>query len=155
MDTINGLPAHPLLVHFAIVGVLATAVVAVVVALWPRARTYLGFFPALLALVTLIFLPITTTAGEALEEKLPHTDALEKHTSLGDELILTVGPLFAVVALLWLLQLPAVTDRIPLSPKALTILDVVVRVATVAVGIAAFVMVILVGDSGARAVWGG
>jgi hypothetical protein len=155
MDTINGLPAHPLLVHFAIVGVLATGVVALAVALWPRARTRLGVFPSILALVTLIVLPITTSAGESLEHTLPPTDAMEKHTELGDELILFVGPLFGLVALLWLLRLPAVTDRLPLSPKALTVLDVVVRVATAALAIAALVMVVLVGDSGARAVWGG
>ena len=155
MDTINGLPAHPLLVHFAIVGVLATGAVALVVALWPHARARLGVFPSILALVTLIVLPITTSAGESLEHKLPSTEAIEKHTALGDELILFVGPLFGLVALLWLLRLPAVTGRLPLPPKALAALDVVVRVLTAALAIAAIVMVILVGDSGARAVWGG
>ncbi|MBM7368207.1 DUF2231 domain-containing protein [Gordonia hydrophobica] len=155
METLNGLPAHPLFVHFAIVGVLAAGLVAIAVAVWPRARTALGVFPAILTLVTLIVVPLTTSAGEALEKRFPPSDTLQKHTTLGDELILYVGPLFGLVALLWLLRLPAVTQRLPLSEKALTIIDVVVRVATAAVAVAAIVMVIRIGDSGARAVWGG
>ncbi|NLG45062.1 DUF2231 domain-containing protein [Gordonia sp. (in: high G+C Gram-positive bacteria)] len=155
MDTINGLPAHPLLVHFVVVAVPVTALVAIAVAVWPRARTALAVFPSILALVTLIAVPITTSAGEALKEKVGHSEAVEKHAALGDELILAVGPLFGLVALLWLLQLPAVTERLPLSTKTIATIDVVVRAATVAAAVAAIIMVILVGDSGARAVWGG
>lgn len=112
MDTINGLPAHPLLVHFAIVGVLATAVVAATIALWPRARQRLGVFPTVLALVCLILVPITTSAGESLEAMFPQTEAIERHAELGDELILLVGPLFGLLALLWLVRLPAVAGRV-------------------------------------------
>lgn len=155
MDTINGLPAHPLLVHFVVVAVPVTALVAIAVAVWPRARTALAVFPSILALVTLIAVPITTSAGEALKEKVGHSEAVEKHAALGDELILAVGPLFGLVALLWLLQLPAVTERLPLSTTTIATIDVVVRAATVAAAVATIVMVILVGDSGARAVWGG
>lgn len=155
MDTINGLPAHPLLVHFVVVAVPVTALVAIAIAVWPRARTALGIFPAILALLTLVAVPITTSAGEALEEKVGHTAAVEKHAALGDELILAVGPLFGLVALLWILGLPAVTARLPLSARAIVAVDVVARIATIAAAVAAIVMVILVGDSGARAVWGG
>ncbi|EGD54086.1 DUF2231 domain-containing protein [Gordonia neofelifaecis] len=155
MDTINGLPAHPLLVHFVVVAVPVTALVAIAIAVWPKARTALGVFPAILALVTLIAVPITTTAGESLEKKVGSTPQLEHHTELGDELILTVGPLFGLMALLYLLQLPVVTDRLPLSEKVIGWIDIAARVATVAAAIAAIVMVFLVGESGARAVWGG
>ncbi|MGB3304291.1 DUF2231 domain-containing protein [Gordonia sp. (in: high G+C Gram-positive bacteria)] len=154
MDTINGLPAHPLLVHFVVVAVPVAALVAIAIAAWPRARQALGAFPSLLALVTLIAVPITTSAGESLEKTLPETPQLQRHAELGDELILAVGPLFGLVALLYLLQLPAVTARLPLSESALKWLDVTVRVATVAAAIAALIMVVLAGDSGAKSVWG-
>lgn len=155
MDTINGLPAHPLLVHFVVVAVPVTALVAIAIAVWPRARIALGVFPSILALVTLIAVPITTSAGEALEKKVGSTPQLEQHTQLGDELILAVGPLFGLIALLQLLRYPFVTERIPLSDKTIGVVDAVVRVAVVAAAIASLVMVVLVGDSGARAVWGG
>lgn len=155
MDTINGIPAHPLLVHFVVIAVPVTALVAIAIAVWPRARKALNAFPPILALITLIAVPITTSAGESLEKSLPETAQLQHHAELGDELILAVGPLFGIMALLYLLQLPIVTSRLPLSASALKWLDVGVRVVTVAAAIAALIMVILVGDSGAKSVWGG
>ena len=38
MSLINGLPAHPLLVHFIVVLALLTAALAVLCAVWPAAR---------------------------------------------------------------------------------------------------------------------
>lgn len=155
MNTINGLPAHPLLVHLVVVAVPVTAVVAIVIALWPRARTALNAFPAVLGLLTLIAVPITTSAGESLEKSQPPTQDLTRHAQLGDQLILAVGPLFGLLALLYFLQLPAVTGRLPLSDAVIARIDVAARALTVVAAIASIVMVVLVGDSGARSVWGG
>ncbi|MFW0786234.1 DUF2231 domain-containing protein [Gordonia sp. CPCC 206044] len=154
MDTINGIPAHPLLVHFVVVAVPIAAILAVVVVLWPRARTYLGVAPALIALVTLIALPITTSAGESLAAKFPASEEIATHADRGESVIYAVGPLFGLLVVWWLLFSPLVLDRVSLSAGVLMGARVVVGVATVAAAAASLVLVILTGDSGAQAVWG-
>ncbi|MDL9937653.1 hypothetical protein QSJ18_12930 [Gordonia sp. ABSL1-1] len=158
MSTINGIPAHPLFVHFVVIAVPVTALLAIVVVCWPAARRYLGIFPAILALLTLIAVPITTSAGEWLEDQIaaqgPVPQAVADHAEKGDTLILAVGPLFGLIALWWLLFYDKVIDRVPLSPAVVRVVRIVVGVLTVVVAIAAIVAVIRVGDSGAHAVWG-
>ena len=44
MDTIAGLPAHPLFVHLAVVAIPLTAVLAILASIWPAARRRLGWF---------------------------------------------------------------------------------------------------------------
>ncbi|MFZ2509636.1 MAG: DUF2231 domain-containing protein [Gordonia sp. (in: high G+C Gram-positive bacteria)] len=154
MDTIVGLPLHPLIVHLVVVIVPVTALVGVAVSVWPRARTYLGWFPPLLALVALIAVPIASSAGEALEEKVPGTSAIERHAELGDIVILGVGPLFGLMALQWLLDQSVVYRRIPLSDDALVWVRRGTGAAVIVAAIASIWLVVLAGDTGARAVWG-
>src|SRR4051794_10343760 len=80
MTTINGLPAHILLVH-AVVGLVpVTALLVVLVAVWPAARRRLTWAAAALAVVTLIVVPVTTEAGEWLEHRVERTALLRAHT---------------------------------------------------------------------------
>lgn len=53
MTTINGLPAHGLLVHVIVVFIPLAAVLLVVVACWPPARRRLSAFTAIVAAVEL------------------------------------------------------------------------------------------------------
>lgn len=153
METFAGLPLHPLVVHFVVVAVPVAALVGIVVSLWPRARAHLGWFPPVLGLITLISVPIATTAGEALFESMGSPPFAQRHTELGDQVILAVGPLFGALALQWLLDRPAVYDRLPLSDHALTWIRRAVAAAVIAAAVASIWLVILAGDSGARAVW--
>lgn len=151
METFAGLPLHPLAVHFVVVVVPVAALVGIAVTLWPRARTYLGWFPPLLALIALISVPIASTAGEALEHSLAPSSAIEHHASYGDAVILAVGPLFGALAMQWLLGLPRVAAMGD-DPR-LRGLRWFAALAVIAAAIASIVMVVLAGDSGARAVW--
>lgn len=153
MDTIAGLPLHPLVVHFVVIAVPVTALVGIVVSLWPRARTYLGWFPPLLALVALIAVPIASSAGEALKATMRSTAAVERHAELGDIVILGVGPLFGLMALQWLLH-PFVYGRIPLSDDVLVWVRRGTGAAVIVAALASIWLVVLAGDTGARAVWG-
>lgn len=153
METFAGLPLHPLVVHFVVVAVPVAALVGIVVSLWPRARLALGWFPPLLGLVTLISVPIATTAGEALFAALGDPPFVQRHADLGGRLILAVGPLFGVLALQWLLDRPAVYGRLPLSDDALAWVRRAVAAGVIAAAIASIWLVILVGDTGTRAVW--
>lgn len=153
MNTIDGIPSHPLFVHFVVVAVPLTALAAIVVVLWPRARTHLGIGPAVLALITLIAIPITTSAGGSLKHKLPRSSSIAKHAHLGDQVILAVGPLFGLVALWWLLFSPLVLDRVPVPAGVLRGVRAVAGVATIVAAVIAVIVVVRAGDTGAHAVW--
>ena len=61
---INGLPAHILLVHVVVVLVPAAALAVVLAAWWPAARRRLGVGMPALTFLALLFVPVTTHAGE-------------------------------------------------------------------------------------------
>jgi len=88
MTTINGLPAHALLVH-AVVVLLPLAALAVVLhAVWPEARRRLGIVTPLLCLAVLVLVPLTTNAGEDLEKALGGSNPLiDRHAELADQLL--------------------------------------------------------------------
>src|SRR3954453_23095232 len=101
MTTVGGLPAHILLVHAVIGLVPLTAVLVVLVAVWPSARRWLTWPAAAAALVTLVSVPVTTDAGEWLERRVERTALMRAHTELGDTMLPWAIAL-AVVALAFL-----------------------------------------------------
>lgn len=157
MNTIAGLPAHPLLVHLAVVAIPLTSLLAVLAAMWPAARRRLGFITPLVALVAVIITPLTASAGEALEKQVPRTTLLHRHTDIGGQMIYWVAMLFVFVVLFWAAHDDRLLDRLPvqLSPRVLRWSRIVLAAACVVVGVSTVIVVVLVGDSGARAVWSG
>ncbi len=153
MESFAGLPLHPLIVHLVVVAVPVAALVGIAVALWPAARTALGWFPAALALLALVAVPVASTSGESLYRSLGEPEFVARHADLGDSLILAVGPLFGALALLWLLDRPRVTARFDDDPR-LRWLRRGVALAVIAAAVASVILTIATGHSGARAVWG-
>jgi hypothetical protein len=174
---INGVPAHVLLVHAVVVLVPLTALALVVCAVWPQIMRRFGVFLPVLALVTLIAVPLTTDSGEWLQERVPETSLVERHTGIGDELLpWTVGQL-VLAAAVWFVYRGAeataasvrrfthrraeataspVTSSVRGSAPAMgTRVRVVAVVLSVAVAAGAIVQVYRVGDSGAKATWQG
>ena len=105
---INGLPAHVLLIHVVVVLVPLGAIMLMASAVWPAARAKLGFLTPAVALVALVFVPITTNAGEWLQDHLPnnigHTNAkILHHAELGDELLPWAIGIFVMAAVVWIL----------------------------------------------------
>lgn len=141
-----------------VVGVPLAALLALLAVAWPAARRRLGILTPLITLVILIAIPLTTSAGEALEEHVPETSAVHRHTELGDQLIYWVGPLFALTVLWWAVNSSMARQHVPQnwypSDKVVRVLTIAVGVATIVVALGAMVMVYLIGESGARAVWG-
>ncbi|GAB90553.1 DUF2231 domain-containing protein [Gordonia rhizosphera] len=155
MQTINGIPAHPLFVHFVVVAIPVAAILAIVVVAWPRARNHLGIAPALIALAALVAVPLTTSAGESLQKVSAPTDTLERHAELGDTLIYAAGPLFIFLTLWWMLFSPRVLDRVSLSDGTVRAGRMAVGALTIVFAVLTMVLVVLIGDSGAQAVWAG
>ena len=91
------LPAHPLLVHIPVVLVPA-ALLAALVALWPRVRRPAALTAAALAVVGGIGVFLATGSGEELEHRVRETDQVEEHTEQGEEAELPAIA-FGIVAL--------------------------------------------------------
>ncbi|MHA3019957.1 DUF2231 domain-containing protein [Mycobacterium sp. BMJ-28] len=147
MDTVAGLPAHPLLVHAIVVLVPLVAVLEILCALWRGARERLVWLVVALAAVMTMLTPLTVEAGETLYGGFPQpSPVLQEHAERGDWM-----PYIAVALLVVAVLLAVLNWRSDHGRAVAT----VVAILTVVVGLAAIAAVIQVGDSGARAVWGG
>lgn len=164
--TINGLPAHPLWVHAVIVLVPLSALVLVLCAAWPAVMRRAGVVLPLLALVALVSVPLATDAGEWLQERVPETGAVERHTEMGDGLLPWSVGIFALALVLWVVHRGLLhrfmrvggegggASAVRLSSNGV-VLRVVAVVLALVVGVGAVVEVYRIGDSGAKAVWQG
>jgi hypothetical protein len=163
---IFGLPVHVLLVH-AVVVLLPLACLALVLhVVWPAARSRLGIVTPALALVSLLLIPVTTNAGDYLEQHLavggPVRSRIEAHEALGRHLIWYAIPVFVLAVGVWLLgryldgaSVPALASAERGVRAVPAWLLSVVAVASVALSVATVVQLYRVGDSGAHAVWDG
>lgn len=162
----NGLPAHVLFVHFVVVLVPLTALLAIACAVRPSWARRLGLALPVLGLVTLGMVPVTTHAGEWLEKRVGDTPLLQKHTELGDGLLPWATGLFLVTALVWWLgrRTPADPAAAPASGTSgggsltwasSTWFRVIAAVVTAVIAVGAVVDVYRIGDSGAKAAWTG
>jgi len=149
VSTLNGLPAHPLLVHFIVVLGPLTAVLAILCALWPAARQRLVWPVLAMAAATAVLTPIAAEAGEWLEHKVEETAALETHEHLGKTMIYFALALLVAAILLAVLHVREQRGT-PLSK----VLSAVLTVFIVIAGVATTVQVYRVGHSGAESVWG-
>ena len=147
MTTINGIPAHVLLVH-AVVVLLPLAALAVILhATWPAAARRLGIVTPLLCLVVLVLVPITTDAGEHLEESLGGSNPLlDRHIELADQVLPWAIALTVVGVGQWMIP--------RWSPLGLAV-RIPVGVLSVAVAVIATVVLVRAGDAGAQSVWSG
>lgn len=154
--TFLGLPLHILLVHIIVVLTPLTAIAVLLHALWPAAARRLGFVTPLSALIVLVLTPITVDAGTALETMVKVTPAVQQHADLGQTLIYWVVPLFVVALAIWLFTRwgeSLLGTR--LTSTAMLGVRLLIGLAAVIVCVGTLIDVVLIGDAGARAVWGG
>jgi hypothetical protein len=156
MTTVNGLPAHVLLVHAIVVLLPLSALLLVITALWPAARAKLAGPNAILAVLVVILVPITTDAGEWLERQVARTPLVRTHTELGDTAIWVAIPVAVLALLVWWRQREtgAESRRTYLGPTSEAV-TVVLAVLSIAAAGAAVFDIYRIGDSGAQASWQG
>lgn len=146
---INGLPAHPLLVHFIVVLAPLTAVLAILCAVWPAARQRLVWLVLALAGITMVMSPIASEAGEWLEHRLEESELIEKHAHLGETM-----NYFAVALLIAAILLAIVHWRAERGTPLSSVIGAVIAVFVLATSVATAVQVYRIGHSGAEATWG-
>lgn len=151
METIFGLPAHPLLVHLAVVLVPLVAIALVVVALVPKFRARFAMPLLVVSALTALYIPLVTNSGEGLEEILDEegNTVIEAHASLGDTAIYLGVALVVAAALVWWIA------RQEAAGKAVA-KGVVAAVTAFAIVVGAGVAVqtARIGHTGAVAAWG-
>ncbi|MCH1866597.1 DUF2231 domain-containing protein [Nocardioides sp. CFH 31398] len=157
---IAGLPAHALVVHAAVVLTPLAALLAVPYAAVARWRWALRW--PLLGLAVVAGLSIVLawfTGGSYLDANpsLEQVPAVSTHAARAD-VMLWVGLAFAVVAVAAALVLGGPTGlasgRGGREVRSVAV-DRGLAVVLVVAALAALVLVVLTGDAGARAVWGG
>ncbi|WP_256253954.1 DUF2231 domain-containing protein [Streptomyces albidoflavus] len=157
---INGIPAHPLLAHAVVVLVPLAALCLVACAAWPSVLRRFGVVLPLMALVVLVLVPLTTNAGEWLEERVRESSLLEEHAELGEGMLPWAVGLLAASVLVWLLHrkpphpVPQ-RDGKDVTARTRTWPRWVALFLSVVVAAGAVVQVYRIGDSGARSVWRG
>ncbi|WP_329045004.1 hypothetical protein OG738_26925 [Amycolatopsis sp. NBC_01488] len=180
MTTINGLPAHILLVHAIVVLLPLSALLLVLSSLWPKARGKLAGPNAILAVLVTILVPITTDAGEWLDRRVANTPLLRAHTELGDTALYVAIPVAVLALVVWWRQrehtvaapdsaksevdgetagtgggtATAVRRKTYLAPASTTVTTVIAVLAVLAAGAACY-DIYRIGDSGAQAAWQG
>ena len=149
-DTIGGIPLHPLVVHAVVVLIPLAAMGVIAIAVVPKWRSRFGVLVVGVTAFATIMVPVATSTGEQLQETRGETDLIDKHAELGNAALFGAIPLLVLAAALWWLGRRADQDAPP--PHWLNWL---VSALAVAVAIVAIVQMVLIGHSGAKAVWSG
>lgn len=149
MSTFQGLPIHPMLVHFIVVLAPLTAILAILCAFWPAARQRLVWLVLVLAGITAVLTPIAAEAGEWLEHKIEESELVEKHAEMGDTMLYFSLALLVAAVLLVISHLRTQRGK-PLT----TALSGVIAAFVLLASVAATVQVFRIGHSGAEATWG-
>jgi hypothetical protein len=156
MQTVNGLPAHVLLVHAIVVLLPLSAALLALTALWPAGRRRLAGPNAVLSVVVVVLVPITTSAGEWLERRVAPSPLVHRHAELGDTAIYAAIAVAALALVTWWRQRESAgrtpAKRTFLAPSSNT-LTAALTVLAVVVSAAAVYDVVRIGDSGAKASW--
>jgi hypothetical protein len=157
MTTVNGLPAHILLVHAIVVLLPLSALLLVLTAFWPATRARLAAPNAILSVLVVVLVPITTSAGEWLERRIPQSTLLHDHTELGDSAIFYAIPIAVLALIVWWRDREARATsgrRAWLAPLSTPVTGVIAVLALV-LGAAGVYGIYRIGDSGSKAAWTG
>lgn len=158
IETIFGLPAHPLLVHAPVVLIPLCAAGAVWIVVWPSWRPRIGWIVVVLSGFTVVMSKLAADSGEALEDALDRESSLlERHTELGDTFVWFALAFFVAVLALMLWdraqRREADPSGGPTGARAATPAAIVLSILVVVTAAAASFRVYQVGHSGAESVW--
>ncbi len=149
IDEIFGLPAHPLLVHAAVVLLPLAALGLVLVALRPGWRRHYAPVVFGFAVAALASIALAQGSGEQLEDRVEETRLVEAHADEGESVMpWAIG--VAVLSGAVLVAEPLARRSPALRTKGVGIALTVLSIAAAA---GATYTVVAVGHSGAKAAW--
>lgn len=145
MDSIGGLPLHPLIVHAAVVLVPLTAVGAILMAVFPRFSRRFGVLVVIVGGIGALSAWLARVTGGTLAQSVPVT---AEHSEWGHRMPQVAIALGVLTLVFWLFDRGIPGNR--RRPWWLIVLGVVL----VVVSLVAVYFTILTGHSGAESVWG-
>lgn len=168
-EFIGGLPVHPLVVHFTVVLLVLASLGALLTALWPAVRRRFGWLVVAVAAVGTILVPIATSSGENLANRIGTNPLIQTHEQLADLMLWWSLGLTVAVGALMVVHTRAerkVTTTVAVGSagaedvgeqpnKAPAVVMIVLAVLTVGLAVGNGIHIYRVGDAGARAVWDG
>ncbi|MDR5699883.1 hypothetical protein [Agromyces aerolatus] len=154
-----GLPLHVLLVHAVLVLVPLLVLLLVVVGAWPAARRVLWLPCLVLAALLLPLVLVTVEAGKWLQQRVPPAPLIEVHTGRGETLVPCAIGLLAVAVVVagWAIVELLGRRRPNGQPVRAAVIGMsaLLTLGALGVGAGATWTLILIGESGSRAVWEG
>ena len=157
MDELFGLPAHPLLVHGAVVLVPLAAIGVLLTAFWPAARSKLAVAVVVIAAAGTVMAVLSAESGESLEGSVRETELVEEHAELGE-----TGLASAAAVLVAALGVAGVgmyeqrrsgSEGDEASQRRSVQLRVGVGAVAVVLALVGTVQIARIGHSGAKATW--
>jgi uncharacterized membrane protein len=149
LNNLFGLPAHPLIVHAAVVLLPLAAVATVAVAAVPKARRHYAPMVFVVALLAAIAVGLAQQSGESLVERVPRTELVQQHAHQA-EIVLPWA--IAVAALAAVITATDVAAR--REPRlASRVLSIVLVCVALVAATGALWSIVDVGHSGAKATW--
>jgi uncharacterized membrane protein len=156
LDKLFGLPAHPLLVHLPVVVVPVAALFAVVFAFRPTWLDRFGWGLVVLSGIGALGAILAAGSGEALQENVKRSSALEDHVEMGDAAQTVAIIFFCVVLAVVVLRYFARKNRDSGGAWALISSKggaIVIAAALVLSASGAMYTMIEAGHQGAKATW--
>jgi hypothetical protein len=150
-----GLPLHPLMVHGAVVFVPLMLVFAVLMFV-PRISRSMTVLAGATGITAALFVAAARITGEDLRRTEGTTTEIVRHENLAEPILPLVLAPAVVLAILALLELgwPRGAARLQEKAAAASWALPAIRVFSVMLAVASVFQVVLIGASGAAAVWG-
>lgn len=143
---IAGLPMHPLVVHAAVVLLPLSAIALILIVCIPKWRKHFGWLTIVGLVVGTGAVFVAKESGEALAAKV----GLPADHALWGDILVPVSVALVVVAVIWLL----LAKRAARSGSR-SVLAMVTGAISAVLAVAAIAITVVVGHSGAQAVWAG
>lgn len=149
MDNLFGLPAHPLVVHAAVVLLPIAAVATILVAAVPRWRRPYAWLAFAISLAAAGAIWLAQESGESLEDRVTETELVERHAELAEHVL----PWAIAVVVVAGVVVAVDGSRSRLTKVPAVAMTIALLLAAVVSGTGATWTVTEVGHSGAKATW--
>jgi uncharacterized membrane protein len=153
INTLFGLPAHPLVVHAAVVLVPLAAIGTIAIALSAKARLHIGWIVVGLGAVAFVFALLAQGSGESLQERTNETEFTEEHAEMGDTMPWFALPIVITATGVMVLDRRRTKTDAESQPSWMGPAVIVVSAAAILASVVGTVRIAQVGHSGARATW--
>ncbi len=149
LKSLFGLPAHPFIVHAAVVLLPLAAILTIVVAVWPKLRKSYGLVAVGMAFVATIAVFLAEQSGEQLEEQVKESALVRAHTNAAE--LVTPWAFGVLIIAVLVYFTPRIVER--MGERSISPLRYGLIAFAAIIGIGATWTVIDVGHSGAKATW--